>query len=313
MLTNEIFGGIDVSQATLDYALRPTGGVGQVRNDEVGIAALVALLKGSSPTLVVVEATGGLERPVVTALSAAQIPVAVVNPRRARAFAEAIGLLAKTDRVDAAGLAELGERLRPEARPLPDTAAQELAALVTRRQQLVAQHTAEQNRLKTALPVVQESLQQHLTWLEQAIAELETEIADRIEAHTQWRETAAIVDSAPGIGPHTASVLVASLPELGQLGGKQIAALVGVAPMARDSGKKHGPRHIKAGRSPVRTALYMATLAATRFNPVIKAFYQRLLTAGKLKKVALTACMRKLLTILNAMVKHGTMWEDKLA
>jgi transposase len=313
MLTNEIFGGIDVSQATLDYALRPTGRAGQVRNDEVGIAALVALLKGSSPTLVVVEATGGLERPVVTALSAAQIPVAVVNPRRARAFAEAIGLLAKTDRVDAAGLAELGERLRPEARPLPDTAAQELAALVTRRQQLVAQHTAEQNRLKTALPVVRESLQQHLTWLEQVIAELETEIADRIEAHPQWRETAAIVDSAPGIGPHTASVLVASLPELGQLGGKQIAALVGVAPLARDSGKKQGQRHIKAGRGQIRAVLYMATLAATRFNPTIKAFYQRLLKAGKLKKVALTACMRKLLTILNAMVKHGSMWENKTA
>ncbi len=313
MMSNEIFVGLDVSQATLDYALRPTRAAGQVTNDEAGIASLVALLKGQSPALIVVEATGGLERPVVAALSAGQMAVAVVNPRRARAFAEAIGLLAKTDRVDAAGLAELGERLRPEVRPLPDAAAQALAALVTRRQQLVGQRTAEQNRLKTALSVVRESLQQHLTWLDQAIAELETEIASQIEAQTHWRERAAIVDSAPGVGPHTAAVLVAGLPELGQLNGKQIAALVGVAPLARDSGKKRGQRHIQAGRGQIRSVLYMATLTATRFNPTIKAFYQRLLKAGKLKKVALTACMRKLLTILNAMVKHSTMWEDKLA
>jgi transposase len=312
-MSNEIFVGIDVSQATLDYAVRPTGTPGQVSNDEAGIASLVTSLKGQSPTLIVVEATGGLERPVVAALSAAQMAVVVVNPRRARAFAEAIGLLAKTDRVDAAGLAELGERLRPEVRPLPDAAAQALAALVTRRQQLVGQRTAEQNRLKTALTVVRESLQQHLTWLDQAIAELETEIASQIEAQTHWREMAAIVDSAPGVGPHTAAVLVAGLPELGQLNGKQIAALVGVAPLARDSGKKRGQRHIQAGRGQIRSVLYMATLTATRFNPTIKAFYQRLLKAGKLKKVALTACMRKLLTILNAMVKHGTLWQDKLA
>jgi transposase len=310
-MSNEIFVGLDVSQATLDYALRPTGTSGQVSNDEAGIASLVTSLKGQSPTLIVVEATGGLERPVVAALSAAQM--AVVNPRRARAFAEAIGLLAKTDRVDAAGLAELGERLRPEVRPLPDAAAQALAALVTRRQQLVGQRTAEQNRLKTALSTVRESLHQHLTWLDNAIAELETEIASRIEAQTHWREMAAIVDSAPGVGPHTAAVLVAGLPELGQLNGKQIAALVGVAPLARDSGKKRGQRHIQAGRGQIRSVLYMATLAATRFNPTIKAFYQRLLKAGKLKKVALTACMRKLLTILNAMVKHGSIWQDKLA
>jgi len=308
-MTTETFVGIDVSQDTLDYALRPTGVSGQVSNDEKGIAHLVALLKPLSPTLTVVEASGGLDRPVVAALSAAPIPVAVVNPRRARAFADAIGLLAKTDHVDATGLAELADRLRPEVRPLPDAEAQALAALVTRRQQLVGQHTAEQNRLGTALPAVRESIRQHLAWLEEAIVTLDADIAGRIAGHSQWQETAAIVDSAPGVGSTTASVLVAGLPELGKLDGKQIAALVGVAPVARDSGKKHGLRHIKAGRGHIRAVLYMATLAATRFNPVIKAFYERLLKAGKLKKVALTACMRKLLTILNAMVRHGTMWE----
>jgi len=308
-MNTEMFVGIDVAQATLDYALRPEGTVGQVANAPSGIATLVELLQSVLPTLVVLEATGGLERPLVTALSAAQIPVVVINPRRARDFAKAMGYLAKTDRIDATGLAELGARLRPPVRPLPDAAAQELAALVTRRQQLVALHTAESNRLPTALPFLQEGIRAHLTWLEEAIAKVEHEIATRIDGRSRWRHTADIVDSAPGVGPTTAATLVAALPELGELTGKQIAALVGVAPLAHDSGKRHGRRHVQAGRSGVRAVLYMATLTATRCNPVIRAFYTRLLKAGKLKKVALTACMRKFLVILNAMVKHGTYWD----
>jgi len=309
-MTIELFVGIDVSKDTLDYALRPTGTQAQTPNSTDGVAQLVTALQPLCPTLVVVEATGGLERAVVAALSAAQIPVVVINPRRARAFAKAMGYLAKTDRIDAAGLAELGDRLRPEVRALPDATAQELAALVTRRQQLVALHTAEVNRWHTALPAIQPGIAAHLTWLETAQAEVEQEIAARIAAHTTWQETAAIVDSAPGIGPVTAAVLVATVPELGHLSGKCIAALVGVAPIAQDSGKRHGKRYIQGGRSAVRAVLYMATLAATRHNPVIKAFYERLLKAGKLKKVALTACMRKFLVILNAMVKNGTYWDS---
>lgn len=307
-MNSEIFVGIDVSKATLDYAVRPSATVSQVDNDATGIAALVAYLQPLTPTLIVVEATGGLERLVVTALSVAELPVVVINPRRARDFAKAMGYLAKTDRIDAAGLAELGERLRPPVRPLPEADAQELAALVMRRQQLVGQRTAEANRAHTALPVVRAQIQEHLTWLDEAIAELEENIAARIEAHTAWREKAALVDTAPGIGAKTATMLVAMVPELGQVNSKQIAALIGVAPVARDSGKRQGKRYIQGGRSAVRAVLYMATLTATRFNPVIKAFYERLLKAGKPKKVALTACMRKFLVILNAMVKHGEVW-----
>lgn len=311
-MTTELFVGIDVSKDTLDYALRPTGTQAQTPNTAAGIAQLVTALTPLAPTLVVVEATGGLERAVVAALSVAQLPVVVINPRRARAFAKAMGYLAKTDRIDAAGLAELGDRLRPEVRPLPEAAAQELAALVARRQQLVALHTAEANRRHTALPVVRAGIETHLTWLETTQAELEQEIATRIATQTTWRETAAIVDSAPGIGPVTAAVLMATVPELGHLSGKHIAALVGLAPIAQDSGKRHGKRHIQGGRGAVRAALYMATLTATRYNPVIKAFYERLIKTGKLQKVALTACMRKLLVILNAMVKHGTYWDASL-
>lgn len=309
-MEHELFVGIDVSKATLDYAILPQARHGQVANDADGITALVAELQPLHPTMIVIEATGGLERLVAASLSAAELPVAVINPRRARDFANALGVLAKTDRVDALTLAELGARLRPEVHPLPSAEAQELAALVTRRRQLVAQHTAEANRLHTALPVVRVSIQDHLTWLEEATNTLDQDIATRIAEHPEWQHKAEIVDSAPGIGVTTAATLIAAVPELGQLDSKQIAALVGLAPLARDSGKRQGKRHIRGGRGDVRAVLYMATLAATRFNPVIKAFYERLLKAGKLKKVALTACMRKLLVILNAMVKHDQMWED---
>lgn len=312
-MTTEIFVGIDVSKDTLDYALRPTGTQAQTPNTADGVEQLVAILQPLTPTLVVVEATGGLERLVVAGLSAHQIPVVVLNPRRARAFAKAMGYLAKTDRIDACGLAELGDRLRPEVRPLPDMEAQELAALVTRRQQLVAAHTAESNRHATALPLVRTLIQTHLDWLKTALAEVEQEIAERIAAHTTWQETAEIVKSVPGIGPVTATVLVATVPELGHLSGKRIAALIGVAPIACESGKRRGKWRVQGGRRAVRATLYMATLAATRHNPVIRAFYQRLLAAGKLKKVALTACMRKLLVILNAMVKQGRHWNPRQA
>ena len=308
-MINETFVGIDVSKATLDYAMLPDGLIKQVANDASGIAALVVALRPLAPTLIVMEATGGLERLVQAELSAADLPVAVINPRRARDFAKAMGYLAKTDTVDAQMLAEFGARLRPPVRPLPSTEVQALAALVTRRRQLVSQHTAELNRLHTALPVVRAQIEEHLTWLQEAMATLEAEIATRIAAQAEWQHAADLLESVPGIGPKTAAILIAEVPELGKLNSKQIAALVGLAPLARDSGKRQGKRHIQGGRSAVRAVLYMAALTATRFNPVIKAFYERLLAAGKLKKVALTACMRKLLVILNAMIKHDTQWQ----
>jgi len=301
--------GIDVSKIELEVAVRPTGECWTEKNSASGIADLGRRLSKMSPELIVLEATGGLEMPLATALVTAGLRVAVINPRRARDFAKSLGRLAKTDRIDAHDLAEFGERVRPEVRALPDQAAQELAALVARRQDLVAIRVAEQNRRSTALPDIQTRIDEHLAWLDEEIADLEAEIARRVQENTVWRETADILDSAPGVGQITAFKLVTGVPELGQLDRKQIAALVGVAPFNKDSGKKRGLRRVWGGRAQARSALYMATLAATRFNPVIREFYQRLVAAGKPKKVALTACMRKLLTILNAMVKNRTRWQ----
>lgn len=307
MTQHLIFVGIDVSKAQLDVALRPTGRF-VVSNDDSGIAELLERLKASSPTLIVLEATGGMELPLTGALAAVGLPVVVVNPRQIRDFAKATGQLAKTDALDAHVLAHFADVVRPEPRPLPDAQTQELAALVTRRRQLIEMLTAEKNRLTSARVVVREQLRAHITWLEQALGQADTDLADAIRQSPLWREKEELLRSVPGIGPVLTTTLLANLPELGTLTHKQIAALAGVAPLNRDSGMLRGKRTVWGGRAQVRAALYMAAIVAARFNPIIRAFYQRLCGAGKAKKVALVACMRKLLTIVNAMLKHRTSW-----
>jgi transposase len=300
--------GIDVSKAALDVAVRPAGGAWRAANDAPGIAALVERVAALAPACIVLEATGGLERGASAALAAAGLPVAVVNPRQVRDFAKATGKLAKTDALAAAVLAHFAEAVRPAVRPLPDAAARALAELVTRRQQLVEMQTAERNRLGSLTGSRRERAQAHIAWLRQELAALEAELAAAIEASPAWRERDRLLRSAPGVGPVLARTLVAELPELGTLDRKRLAALVGVAPLNRDSGTFRGRRGVWGGRARVRAALYMGALVATRCNPVIRAFYQRLLAAGKAKKVALVACMHKLLRILNAMLRSRTAW-----
>lgn len=307
MTNAQIFVGIDVSKAQVDMALRPNGRL-SAPNTEAGIAQILTRLRAVSPTLVVLEATGGLEIPLTGALAAAGIPVVVVNPRQVRDFAKATGKLAKTDALDAQMLARFADVMRPEPRPLPDAETRALAALLSRRRQLVEMLTAERNRLMSVLTPVRKSLRTHIAWLERAIQQTDTALTEAIRQSPVWREKEELLQSTPGVGPVVPTTLLATLPELGTLTGKQISALVGVAPFNRDSGMLRGTRTVCGGRAQVRAVLYMGALVATRFNPVIRAFYQRLCAAGKAKKVALTACMRKLLTILNAMMKHRTRW-----
>ena len=309
MTTPATYIGIDVAKSSLDVGQRPEGTTFQASNDEAGIADLVERLRRVRPTLVVLEATGGIETPLVGALLAAELPTVVVNPRQVREFARATGRLAKTDAIDASVLAQFGEAVRPEPRPLPDEAGRELHALVMRRRQLVEMLTAEKQRLRTATRLVRRKLEKHISWLQQAIDELDRELDDFIKGSPAWRERDDLFRSTPGVGPVLSAVLVSDLPELGRLNRRQIAALVGVAPLNRDSGQFRGRRHVWGGRSRVRTALYMGTLVATRHNPTIHSFYERLVAAGKPKKVALTACMRKLLTILNAMARTSNHWQ----
>jgi transposase len=298
-----------VAKATLDVATSVVEAPPwQTPNDAVGIAALVEHLAALQPVLVVLEATGGYETAAVTALAVAGLPVAIVNPRQVRDFAKALGILAKTDTLDAAVLVAFAERVRPTPRPLPDDAHADLLALVARRRQLVEMRTAEANRLGTARPKLRAPVREHIAWLDHRIKDLDREISQLIEASPLWRTRDQLLQSTPGVGPQTSARLLVSLPELGQLSGREIAALVGVAPLNRDSGTRHGPRTTWGGRAPVRATLYMATLVATRHNPIIRAFYQRLRQAGKPPKVALVAAMRKLLTILNAMLKHQQPW-----
>ena len=313
MGTGTTYVGIDVAKVRLDIAVRPTGEQWTVPNDEAGITGIVAQLQTVAPTLIVLEATGGLELPVTAALTAAGLPVAVVNPRQVRDFAKATGRLAKTDRLDAQVLAQFAEAVHPTPRPVPDALAQELTALLARRRQLVAMSVAERQRLGRALPAVQVRIEAHLTWLDQELADVDDALRQRIRESPAWRVKARLVRSVPGVGPVLTTTLIAELPELGSLSRKEIAALVGVAPLNRDSGSLRGRRTVWGGRRRVRTALYMATLVAARHNPVIRCFYERLCTAGKAKKVALTACMRKLLTILNAMAKHNAPWSSATA
>jgi len=297
-----------VAKDWLDVAQRPGGEAWRVSSDETGVAALVERLKDVRPMLVVLEATGGLQIPAVAALAAAGLRTVVVNPRQVRQFAGATGRLAKTDAIDAQVLAQFGEAVRPEVRPLPDADSQELSALVNRRRQLIEMLTAEKNRLRLAAKKVRPNIEAHIRWLEGELLDLEGGLGDAIRSSPVWRERDNLLRSVPGVGPVLSSVLLADLPELGRLNRKQIAALAGVAPLNRDSGLFRGRRQVWGGRSHVRTALYMAALVATRYNPVIKSFYQRLLYGGKPKKVALTACMRKLLVIMNSMLKHRTPW-----
>jgi transposase len=308
MSPTKVYVGIDVAKDWLDVAQRPGGEVWRVSSDETGVVALVERLKGVRPTLVVLEATGGLQIPAVAALAAAGLRTVVVNPRQVRQFAGATGRLAKTDAIDAQVLAQFGEAVRPEVRPLPDAATRELSALVARRRQLIEMLTAERNRLRVATKKVRANIEAHIRWLEGELLDLEGGLSDVIRSSPVWRERDNLLRSVPGVGPVLSSVLLADLPELGRLNRKEIAALAGVAPLNRDSGQFRGRRTVWGGRSHVRTALYMATLVASRYNPAIKSFYQRLLSVGKPKKVALTACMRKLLTILNAMMRHQAPW-----
>lgn len=309
MVSEGLYVGIDVSKAQLDVAVRSTCDGWKSPNNEDGVAQLVSCLKELSPSLVVLEATGGWELSVVAALAAAGLPTAVVNPRHVRDFAKATGKLAKTDRIDAQVLAHFAEAVHPTLRPLPDAQAQELAALLARRRQVIEMLTAEKNRWGMARSSVRPGIQEHITWLERTLADLDEHLGRTLRESPVWREKEELLRSVPGVGPVLSLTLLAELPELGALGRRQVAALVGVAPLNRDSGTLRGKRTVWGGRAPVRAALYMAALVATRFNPVIRAFYQRLCAAGKPKKVALTACMHKLLTILNAMLKHRTPWQ----
>src|SRR5947208_17023238 len=300
--------GVDVAKDRLDVAVRPSGETWSAANDDAGITAVVARLRPLRPALIVCEATGGFERAAIAALAAAGLPVVVANPRQVRDFARATGQLAKTDQLDAGILALFAERVRPTPRPLPDAAAQLLDAVLTRRRQLLEMLVAEKNRLGFAPKPLHRGIQAHIRWLERQLDDVAKELAGLIEASPVWRAKDDLLQSVPGVGPIVSSTLLGELPELGTLTHKQIAALVGVAPLNRDSGTLRGRRVIWGGRAVVWGVLYMSAEVAARHNPVINAFYQRLRAAGKAPHVALVACMHKLLTILNAIVKHRTPW-----
>jgi transposase len=310
--SSEIFAGIDVSKCHLDLALRETRKSWRFPNNPEGIRKLTDLLLKHQPILIVLEATGGYEQAAFRSLSARQLAVAIVNPRRVRAFAQANGRLAKTDRIDAHNLAHFAQVVRPHPHP-PSTEAQQcLTGLIARRRQLHRMITAEKNRLRNAQPVVMLQIQQHIDWLRQSLKELDDQINDLLQSDPDLKAKADLLCSAPSVGFVTAASLLADCPELGTLDRKKIAALVGVAPMNKDSGRKSGRRRIMGGRAPLRAALYMAALSASRFNPAIRPFYTRLLQSGKVKKVALTACMRKLLTMLNAMMRDNKHWNQAI-
>jgi transposase len=302
-----VFIGIDVSKARLDVCVRPLGSTESFANDEVN-QGLGQRIREMHPALIVLEATGGVERQVVRALASEELAVAVVNPRQVRDFAKATGQLAKTDSIDAEVLARFGEAVRPALRPLPDVCSQELRALVARRRQITEMVVAERNRLSGASKSVRKRIDAHIRWLEAELDRADKDLDQSIGQSPIWREKEDLLKSVPGIGPVISRTLLAELPELGRLNRKQIAALVGVAPLNWDSGTFRGRRAIWGGRAAVRAALYMAALVASRRNSVIQNFYRRLRNAGKAPKVALVACMRKLLTILNAIIKHKTHW-----
>ena len=308
------FIGIDVSKNTLDGHARPSGEVLHANNDTDGIAALVARAIELAPTLVVLEATGGLEHPRAAALAAARVPVAVVNPRQARDFAKATGRLAETDAIDAAVLAHFAEAIRPAVRPLPDAQTHELAELLGRRRQLLGMRTAETNRLGAVTATrVRRSIEAHLSWLAKQLEGLDTDLSDAIQGSPVWRVNDDLLQSIPGVGRVVSRALMAELPELGRLSREQIAALAGLAPMNRDSGTWSGKRAVCGGRSHVRSALYMAALSAKRWNPALREFATRLKEKGKAAKVILVAVARKLLVIANAILRSQQPWENRAA
>jgi len=311
-MTDQVVG-IDVGKAKLDVGLSNEKRIRVWANDEAGRAELSEWVQGQEASLVVVEASGGYEAALVSELVAQGLEVALVNPTRVRAFARAEGILAKTDKIDAGVIARFGATMKPQARVRREQDQVKVNEKITRRRQLVAMRTAEKNRLDTASPTMRAPITNHIAWLQAEIEALEAHISQAIQANPAWAETAKRVDGVPGIGFITAATLVADLPELGKLNRQKIAALVGLAPFNHDSGKHRGKRRIFGGRTSVRSVLYMATLSAIRHNPVIKEFYQRLLTKGKLKKVALTACMRKLLVILNTMIKNKQDWNPSIS
>jgi transposase len=311
------YAGIDVGGAHLDVAEvaagEPVGRPWRVANDADGVAGLVARLAAAGAALVVLEATGRLAAPVAGALAAAGVPVAVVNPRQVREFARALGLLAKTDALDARARALFAERVRPQPRPLPDAAQAALGELVARRRQLVEMLVQEKNRRRSAGAPVRARIDAHVAWLQAELDDADRALADAVEASPAWRAADDLLRGVPGIGPVTSAALLAALPELGTLGHKQIAALVGVAPHAHDSGRRAGPRSCWGGRAPLRSTLYMAARAAVRHNPPLRDTYRRLRAAGKPDKVALVACIRKLLTTLNAMLRDRATWQPRPA
>ena len=305
--------GIDIAKERVDVAIRPSGRSWSLPYDEAEVRELVGQLQDLMPAAVILEATGGIELPLAAALGAASLPVAVVNPRQVRDFAKSTGQLAKTDRLDARILAHFGEAVRPLIRPLRDADTQVLGAVLARRKQVTAILVAEKNTLSRAIPEVRPRVQAHITWLERELNDLDGDLRESVLNSPVRREKDELLRSVPGVGEQLSVTLLAELPELGTLDRKQIAALVGVAPLSQDSGPHRGKRTVWRGRARVRAALYMGALVASRWNPVVRDFYQRLLAAGKPKKLALTACMRKLLIILNCMVKTGKHWHPDLA
>jgi len=306
---SEAYVGIDVGKAWLDVALWGSDEVWRVSNDEAGVAKIMERVTALDPRLIAVEATGGYEQLVVQAMLMKSLPVAVVNPTRVRALAKATGKLAKTDVIDARLIAEYAFKIQPEALAPKEANEIRLKALVTRREQLVAMRTAEQNRLGTAQNSLQADIGEHIEWMTARIKDLEAEIEELVDSLPVWRAQAKRLDSIPGVGMVTAVTVLAEMPELGQLDRQKIAALAGLAPFNRDSGQKRGKRRIFGGRKGIRRVLYMACLSATRYNPVIRSMFQRLMKKGKLFKVAITACMRKMLTIMNAMTRDQVNWK----
>lgn len=305
----ETYVGIDVSKDRLDVAVSPSKEKWQYSNDESGISQAVARLTKLSPVLIVMEPTGGLEAPIAAALADEELSIAIVNARQIRDYARAMGKLAKTDNLDALVMAEFASAIKPQARPLRDEESQELKATVSRRRQLLEMLIAEKNRLASAGNHIKPNILAHIEWLKKEIKDIDRDVRQQIEDSPMWRAKDNLLQSIPGVGDVLSATLLAELPELGMLNRKQIAALVGIAPLNRDSGTMKGKRSVWGGRAPVRAVLYMAALVSTRYNPVIRAFYQRLLERGKAKKVALVACMRRLLTIMNAILKHQRPWQ----
>jgi len=310
----EKFVGIDVSKSTLDVCIEPAVQTLHVAYDEAGIKQIAVRLKEVNPTLIVMEATGGLEVRIATELAGQGLPVAVINPRQARDFAKATGQLAKTDKVDAAVLAAFAQAIRPQVRPLKDADTRALDDMVTRRRELIDMRVQETLRLGTAASKpLEKSLNKHIVWLDKRIAEIDTDLAQRLRKSDVWRTKDDLLRGIPGVGPVTTLTMLAKCPELGLLNRREIAALTGVAPLANDSGKHRGKRFIWGGRADVRAVLYMAAISAIQHNDAIKAFAERLKKAGKLPKVVIVACMRKLLTIMNSMLKNNTPWNPKNA